>query len=159
MNKGRTRQHHQTVFLAVAIAILAVTVGSSIAFASFIFLGDPPMQTTIPQFPNVFWGDATVDGARVPVGYVVTAVVDRGLSTERHYALRVEQKGKYGGPRYNQRKLKVGGDLQGNIPHLAPLLFYVTADALPVGGLASPAGETVFHADYGAHFNRLDLEQ
>jgi len=111
------------------------------------------------QFPNFFYGDATLDGAPAPVGSVVTAVVDHNTPTERHYVLNVSPVGKFGGPRYNQRKLKVGGDLQGNIAHGSEILFFVTSGPLAHGTTLTPAGTGVFRASSWPQIIRLSLVQ
>ena len=133
--------------LMVLTGLVAVALTSAAAFAA------------IPQFPNFFYGSATLEGAPAPVGSVVTAVVDHGQATERHYTLAVTKAGKYGGPKYNQYKLKVGGDLQGDIANGSEILFFVTLSTLPVNTSLVPAGSAVFYADGLPHITRLNLVQ
>jgi len=154
-NTGEGISKWDKLAIGISLVILAIGITTITAYASY---------SAIPQFPNFFWGEATVNGEAVQPGDVVTAVVDHGLPTERHYALTVTEEGKYGGPRYNQYKLKVGGDLQGDISHLSPLKFYVTspmtgAASLEFNTLLDPAGVGVFYGDYAVHMTVLDLDQ
>lgn len=137
------------VAIAVSVAILVLAWTTALTYAA------------LPQFPNVFYGNAEVfdfeskEWSKAAEGMVVTAVVDRGLETERHYVLPVTTVGKYGSG--NGLKLKVGGDLQGDIADLTPIEFYVSYDTLPFNPTAFPAGNTVFHADMNPHVTRYDL--
>jgi len=110
-----------------------------------------------PQFPNVFYGTATINGVAAPAGSYVTAVVDRGLATERHYVLAVSPTGKYGSA--NGLKLKVGGDTQGDIQHRSLIEFFVTADALPLNSALTPGATALFYADGNPHITRLAVTQ
>lgn len=110
----------------------------------------------LPQFPNVYYGTAAVDGP-APEGYIVTAVIDRGLPVERHYSLKVTPKGLYGSG--NGLKLKVGGDLQGRIADKAKIEFFVTPEALPMASELTPAGVSYFYSGTRPSVNRLALSQ
>jgi len=116
-------------------------------------------SAAMPQFPNFFYGTATVDGVDAPAGWVVTAVVNLGEATERHYMLPVTPEGDFGGRRYNQRKLKVSGDLQGDVAHKSVILFFVTKGTLPFNTDLAPAGQDVFYADYAPHITKKHLTQ
>jgi hypothetical protein len=105
------------------------------------------------QFPNFFYGNVTVFDYNTKQwhpaeeGMTVTAVVDKGLATERHYTLPTAPVGKYGlGPWLG--KMQVGGDNQGDIADLSPVEFYVTDGPLPLNPpIFKGAGFTVFHVD------------
>lgn len=136
--------------IAVSVAILALAWGTVLVYAA------------LPQFPNVFYGNATVfdfqsqEWSKAAEGMVVTAVVDRGLGTERHYVLPVTTVGKYGSG--NGLKLKVGGDLQGDIADNALIEFYVSYETLPFNPTAwLTAGSAVFHADGDPHVTKFNL--
>lgn len=112
---------------------------------------------SFPQFPNTFYGHARVNGLVALSGLRVTAVVDRGLSSERHYMLPVFPKGRFGSG--NGAKLKVGGDHQGNIEHMTRIEFFVTSEDLPQGTTLPPAGHHHFMDDRSPHVTMLTLCQ
>jgi hypothetical protein len=128
-----------------------------ISLVAIMALLIPTATFAMPQFPNVYYGEAKIAGVAAPVGSVVTAVVDRGSVAERHYSLLVTPAGKYGSG--NGLKLKVGGDLQGPIANNAVLEFFVTAEALPFDSTLTPAGVSKFKADFMPHVVRLNLDQ
>lgn len=137
------------VFLALVIAILAASLPMAVALA----------QEELPQLPNTFFGDATDNnGQPAPVGVVVTAVVDRGVAgSEKRYSLVVTEAGKFGSR--NGLRLKVGGDLQGEIADGSVIQFFLSVGKLreDISGLA-PVAESSF-ADDGenAHDTSLQL--
>jgi len=92
-----------------------------------------------------------------PAGSYVTAVVDRGRATERHYVLAVSPTGKYGSG--NGLKLKVGGDTQGDIQHRSLIEFFVTANTLPLNSALTPGATALFYADGNPHVTRLAVNQ
>lgn len=135
---------------------------SKLFFALILSVMGAAMATAVvsaapPQFPNVYYGDALVAGKPAQLGHVVTAVVDRGKSTERHYSLAVSPVGKYGSG--NGLKLKVSGDTQGNVADQALVEFFVTVGPLPFNPTSTPAGVSVFYADYMPHVLRLNVDQ
>ena len=139
------RRHHK-VFLALVIALLSVSLPTAVALAQ------------LPQFPNVFYGDVTVNGERpAPVGMVVTAVVDRGvIGNEKRYSLPITEPGKYGAP--NGLKLKVGGDRQGDIAPGSTIEFFLSVGTLPdVTDDIELSAEVPFLDDGNPHVSRLDL--
>jgi hypothetical protein len=114
--------------------------------------------STIPQFPNTFFGDVTVKGGHpAQVGMTITAVVNRGVvGSEKRYSLTITEPGKYGAP--NGLKLKVGGDQQGDIDNQSTIAFFLSVDTLPedLNEFESLA-EVPFFDDRNPHIRRVDL--
>jgi len=133
--------------LGLGIGLVAMALAGGVTFASV---------TATPQLPHSFFGGAYVDGVPAPDGYTVTAVVDQGMPTERHYTLPVSPEGKYGGRGFMDRKLKVGGDRQGVIHQGSMVRFYVTDGQLPTKPSTGSAAESRF---YAGDITRLHLHQ
>lgn len=138
---------HRHLFLALPILLLAtIAIPAGVALAQ------------LPQFPNTFYGTATVTSGRpAPVGMVVTAVVDRGVTgREKRYSLAITEPGKFGAP--NGLKLKVGGDQQGDIAHGSIIQFFLSVGTLPENtGDIEPSAEVAFFDDGSPHVSQLNL--
>ena len=103
----------------------------------------------IPQFPNVFYGSAKINGEPAPVGSIVTAVVlSEPDFTERRFTLEVKSKGKFGSG--NGLKLKVGGSGD-DIYHRARIAFYVSLEELGDTIFQDEAGHSHFYDDQNPH--------
>ena len=110
----------------------------------------------LPQFPNVFYGSASYQGAPAASGMIVTAVTGQGTLQERHFTLEVRPKGRFGSG--NGLKLKVGGSGD-DLADRERVSFYVSPGPLENNSTLDEAGHSHFYADSMPHITRVTLCQ